>query len=361
MTRLRDGAPSDYVDWVDHVMKEVAIAYREGTGTTQVLGVWDQEIASRLGVPRHTAEFLPLHSALRELTSLGLLETENHRYYKLSQEGRKFPQTALSSAWGAVFDVFLDEEQESALAALWRASLADQQSQPPALAEIEGTEVFNLMGRPWDGHDSLTRCSALFQGLERAGMVKRRPTLGPPAARLTYVGAVRASREQEHSWHARLRQLVTEWENTNVDFKRQLNLSRDAEKAEFVRDALGLTNTKSPGERHLIIGFDDETHAFHTSIDETITQERLEQILQAWARPAPPLRWEVVPWEGGVVGVATFERVPRLIPHVAVKSAGKLRADVVYARHGSHTEPATELEADELHAEGEAARAAGAW
>ena len=359
MTRSSDDAPSDYVDWVDHVMREVASAIREGSGTTQLVGASLDEITRRMGVNSQSRDLVSVDRALRELTDVGLLVTDDHRRYRLSGDGRKFPDSSLSTVvWPTVFGEHLVPAQEEFLLLMWQVSAAEPPSNHPVLPEIVGEDVYRRAGWAWDAHEAGTRCAAMLRTLEDVGMVQRRHTTGPPAARLTYAGAVRASRQWEHRWQAQMRELVAEWENSNVNFKRQLNLSRDAEKAEFVRDALGLINTKSPGERHLIIGFDDQTHAFHTSVDETITQERLEQVLQAWARPAPPLRWEVVPWEGGFVGVATFERVARLIPHVAVKSGGKLRAGVVYARHGSHTDPATEVEADELHAEGEAARAA---
>jgi hypothetical protein len=66
--------------------------------------------------------------------------------------------------------------------------------------------------------------------------------------------------------------LVPEWATTTVEFKGQVNLKRNKEKAEFVRDVLALATTKASGRRWLVIGFDNGTHQFTDSVDSAITQ-----------------------------------------------------------------------------------------
>lgn len=58
--------------------------------------------------------------------------------------------------------------------------------------------------------------------------------------------------------------LVEEWETTSVEFKQELETRTKDQKAEFVKDVLGLVNTKASGERWLIVGFEDETHTYHS-------------------------------------------------------------------------------------------------
>ena len=82
---------------------------------------------------------------------------------------------------------------------------------------------------------------------------------------------------------------MPDWETTTVEFKRQVNLKLDKEKAEFVRDVLALATTKASGRRWLVIGFDNNTHQFTVSVDPAITQDRLEDILNAYASPAPQM------------------------------------------------------------------------
>jgi hypothetical protein len=52
----------------------------------------------------------------------------------------------------------------------------------------------------------------------------------------TYIGIVRVTEQAQ----TELQQLVAQWETTNIEFKRQLDLASKAEKAEFVRDILSI-------------------------------------------------------------------------------------------------------------------------
>ena len=92
-------------------------------------------------------------------------------------------------------------------------------------------------------------------------------------------------------WQERLADLVEEWETTTVDFKRELPLGTEKQSAEFARDVTALANPKASGrDRHLVIGFDDKTRSFTTPVDSGITQNRLEQILNVYAKPVPDIR-----------------------------------------------------------------------
>lgn len=166
-------------------------------------------------------------------------------------------------------------------------------------------------------------------------------------------------RKADHESHAVIRERLDEWETTNTDFKEQLRLGRDGEKAEAVRDVLAMANTQTRGRRLVIIGINDVTRAFSMSVDESITQNRLEQILNAQAAPMPRITYTRVPWGSGTLGVIEVHRQAEELPYLPSIRARirHLNPGVVYVRHGSQTEPATDAESAAIVAEGERARA----
>ena len=62
----------------------------------------------------------------------------------------------------------------------------------------------------------------------------------------------------------------------------------------LVKELLGLVTTKSSGARYLAIGFDDNTHEFTTTVDPAITQDRIEDILNAYCIQAPRFKFTAV-------------------------------------------------------------------
>jgi predicted HTH transcriptional regulator len=122
-----------------------------------------------------------------------------------------------------------------------------------------------------------------------------------------------------------------------------------------VRDILALATTKSSGQRFLIVGFDDQTQQFVQSVDPAITQNRLEQILNAYAAPVPQIRYHRVAWEQGEIGVIKVLRDPAKVPYRVTKTLAHISKGDVYVRHGSQVEPPTPAELAALEAEGQAA------
>ena len=171
----------------------------------------------------------------------------------------------------------------------------------------------------------------------------------------TYVGIVRATEQIQTELQQLVAALLPEWETTNIEFKRQLDLATKADKAEFIRDILALATTKSSGERFLIVGFDDKTHQFLQSVDPAITQNQLEQLLNAYAAPAPEIRYHRVAWDQGEVGVIKVLRDPAKVPYRVNKSLAHISKGDVFVRHGSQVEPPTPAELAALEAEGRAA------
>ena len=158
----------------------------------------------------------------------------------------------------------------------------------------------------------------------------------------------------------KVRELVDEWETTNVEIMRGLQLSRNTDKATLVKELLGLVTTKSSGSRYLIIGFDDDTHDFYESADPGINQDRLEDILNAYCLEAPKIRYATVPYGDGCnVGLIELFREPEKIPYQVSKDLGGkkgIQEGDIFVRHGSQTEAPTPAELEELNKEGAAAR-----
>jgi len=352
----------DYVEWVGRVMEGVVRAWQGSNANTKLIGVSIHEIVPALGFEvdtRHsdfdgTKIAEAVQDALRDLVRMGLLDDAGGRFYKLTHEGTKFPKADLPTAWGQITSVYLDEEQ---LAFLKKVAEIGQEvyDRYVCVKNLTAQQIFEALGWSWDNEGS-AKGYLLTKALADLGMIQQRAYMGGNIDVVpTYIGIVRATREAESQWSKTVHELIEEWETTNVDFKRELNLGRDKEKAEFVRDILGLATTKSSGRRFLVIGFDDKTRSFARPIDPSITQERLDQILHAYCEPTPGIRYKTVPWTGGNVGIIEVLRNAEDIPYRVNKNLageGGIKAGEIYVRHGSHTEAPTQRELEDLLREG---------
>jgi hypothetical protein len=358
----------DFVDWAEKVMQATAVTWKAlDTPRRQFNGVSAEAVARALNIYAEgpdPMEFLrskpgeAVLDALRELERLGLVEGGVERFhYKLTQEGRKFPDVSLSAAWGQIFRVHLDEEQREFLSVLAQIG-QEVYDDFVCVSEVLGDDLANALG--WDtGERNNSRVFYVAESLKNAGMVTMRATSGRTIVVSTYAGLVTVTREEQSTWLPVVQEAIEEWETTNVDFKRQLNLKSDKEKAEFVRDVLALATTKSSGRRLLVIGFDDKTHQFVQSVDPKIDQNQLENILHAYTEPTPEIRYHRVPFSGGTVGIIEVMRDPAKVPY-KVKQASKgqhvINVGDVFVRHSSRTEAPTPAELADLIAEGETAR-----
>ena len=352
----------DYVEWVSRVMEGTARAWQGSNSNTKLIGVTIHEIVPALGFEvdtRHsdfdrTKIAEGVQDALRDLVRMGLIDGESGWYYKLTHEGTKFPKADLSTAWGQINSVYLDEEQ---LAFLKKVAEIGQEVHDKyvCVKDLTARQIFEALGWLWDDEGS-AKGYLLTKALADLGMIAQRAYMGGHIDVVpTYIGIVRATREVESQWSKTVNELVEEWETTNVDFKRELNLGRDKEKAEFVRDILGLATTRSSGRRFLVIGFDDKTRSFTQPIHPSMTQERLEQILHAYCEPAPRIRYQTVTWMGGNVGVIEILRNAEDIPYRVKRNLageGGIKVGEIYVRHGSHTEAPTQRELKHLLREG---------
>ena len=356
----------DYVDWVERVLDATVRAWRDADANKKLIGIKIQDVGPAFGYDDSVALAdssgsklaEALRDALKDLADMGLVEQEHGRYYKVTSEGVKYPEATLSTAWPQIISWYLEPEQLSFLRAVAEIG-QEANSDCVCVKDLTSEEVLAHLGIAWDDQ-GVAQGYLLAKQLDDLGLIRHQPYAGGRVQIIpTYVGIVRATRVAETELGQVVREALSEWETTNVDFKRELNLKNNKNKAEFVRDALGIATTKSSGRRFLIIGFDNNARSFHQSVDPAITQERLEQILNAYSEPAPQVRYERVPWSHGEVGLIEMFREARDIPYRVKKSLGGkdgIHEGEVFVRHGSHTEPPTNRELNGLEQEGEHAR-----
>ena len=358
------GGGMDYVDWVEKVMASVARAWKEADANTKLLGLELQHVSSTVcddhAISSDAARLEEaIRDALHDLTGISLLDVEYGRFWKVTSEGNKYPVATLSTAWPSIMTMYLDDDELEFLEAIAKIG-QEELDDLVCLRDLTGEQVSEELGWDWGSGDK-DQCLFLATRLAERGLLTEQSSLGGNISIVpTYMGIVRATRQVETKYGSLIREKLDEWETTNVDFKRELNLKCAKEKAEFVRDALGLATTKSTGQRFLIIGFDNDSRVFHSSVDPTITIERLEQILHAYCEPSPDIRYTRVPWDRGVAGVIEVLREPARVPYRVKKSLGGnsgIRETAVYVRHGSHTEAPTAQELTDLIEEGRRARA----
>lgn len=351
---------TNYVEWVEKVALAFARMPKEHAQVS--LGALQAEI----GVPPPPGQDEryvegAVWTAIQDLDAITVVNALNVHQILETENTRKLRHgVALSTIWPSFFTTFLEEEQSEFLGALVRIA----QDQYEGIADVRwatATEVFAALGWSTSERADRSRALAIVNILSDAGMVRTRLTTGSiDAVRAipTYRGVVFATEQVATEWQRRLAEMAEEWETTTVEFKVEVKLNSAAQKAEFTKDILGLATTKASGqERYLVIGYDKDRHDFTQSVDTAITQDRLEQILHHYIEPMVDVRYFTVPMgSGGEAGVIEVHRQAAKIPYRVRRDIGKLRAGNIYVRHGSQTEPPTELELEALVAEGNQAR-----
>ncbi len=109
----------------------------------------------------------------------------------------------------------------------------------------------------------------------------------------------------------------------------------------------------------MIIGFDDRSHTYYATPDQRLNQNRFEQLLSMYTTPFVDVRYEVVDYRGGSVGMLEVLRDTRKLPYSSARSIGdrkRIEQGDIFVRHGSQVERPTSLELQALQDEGDQAR-----
>jgi hypothetical protein len=353
----------DFVDWCTLLLNRLA-EVRLTSLDRRLSGVDQPTLAeaifgNELPSPSEywdSTDALAVASALQEMLRIGLVEHPDHDdfTYRPTSDARAIAGNFIP-LWESICNITLQSDQEELLRTLNQKS--ERKSENHAwLEEVHDTDLMAELG--WVDTGFLV---SVALELEHEGFLTSRGLHGSIA---TYRGLVWATRRGLTIESKRLDELVKQWETTSVEFKRELYLETADQKAELVKDILGLANTQASGQRLLVIGFDDRTREYHAPLDLKRAQDRIEQLLTRCSSPMVDIRYNVIDYRSGPVGQIEVLRDPKKLPYrVQEKEGGKgvdgkrlIQKDQIFVRHGSQTEEPTSDELQAIIEEGNRAR-----
>jgi hypothetical protein len=354
----------DFVDWCGVVLKKIVEMSRNDPEAIRLGWLHDGMLSDALfGVGTTgqatftwTNQRHGMLSALDALAKSGLISKEKTgQMFKIkpSQRGRELAQD-MAPLWEHICEIKLDAQQEQVITIINRLSAQEA----PSYAWLEEISNEKLL-TDWDGEGRMFRLIA--DSLRDMNFIYLRGYAGQHfVVTAGLAGLIWETRRGFTSEARFIDGLISEWETTSVDFKRELHLDTADQKAEFVKDVLGLTNTQASGKRWMIIGFDDKTHTYYGPPDARITQNRIEQILAQYTVPLVDVRYEIVDYRTGQVGKIEVRRDPKKLPYSVANSIGdrkRITVGQIFVRHGSQTEGPTPAELVAIQEEGDLARA----
>lgn len=295
--------------------------------------------------------------AIFDLEKLGLIEDGTNMFHKLTLGGRAAAKD-LFGLWEAICRTGdlpkahrltletvnrLSEKTDEEFA---RVEIVDEHLIWRELRELD--ESFNTL----NDRD----LAELLRDLKARGLIFCESGEYPDEARACYRGLVWEKKRDEIANVRVIDKLLDEWETTSVEFKRELYLDTKDQKAEFVKDILGLANTQASGARLLIVGFDDKTRAYHAPPDpKKITADNIERVLAQYTAPVVEIKYETLDYGSyGIIGIITIKRDRTKLPYKPAASFGekkRISENQIFVRHGSQTQEATLTEIESLEAE----------
>lgn len=362
----------DFVDWCSHVLwslieanKTPEAVHRDGVIEIELAqSLYGQQVADD---PQYQAfKRLRMLAAMWRLVEVGLadcpgkLSPNPQVFVRVTRDGLSFADD-LTPIWESICSMQLMPEEEDLLRAVNRLSHHDDV--PPWIEGVHQGVVATELG--WK--DGEARVLQVARRLHELGLVFRQDFPGPGFSlqanlSATYRGLVWETRRGFTLESKFIDHLAEEWETTSVEFKRELHTNTADEKAEVVKDLIGLANTQASGRRWLIVGFDDKTRGYHGPPDPKITQNHLEQILSQFTAPVVDVRYQVISYRLGFIGKLEILRDPKKLPHCVAKSVGgkkRITQGQTFVRHGSQTEEPTPAELKALQEEADRARGDG--
>lgn len=303
-----------------------------------------------------------LEDAIFDFEKLGLIEDGVAQFHKLTVPGRDVAKN-IPALWAEICKSGLPLKHQKVLETINR--LSEKENDEFARVEMIDEHYIRIALRDVDeSFASLTDkdLAELLNDLRSRGLIFCERGEYPDETRANYRGLVWEQKRDFVIEAKEIDDLVEVWETTSVDFKRELYLDTAGEKAEFIKDVIGLANTQASGKRFLIVGFDNKTHEFYVSLNltnkgnwyETINQDRIEQILSPYVVPNVEVRYKTVNYKGGKVGRLEILRDAKKLPYQVSKSLGdkkdkkRIEENQIFVRHGSHTVQPDEEELQDL-------------
>jgi tetratricopeptide (TPR) repeat protein len=126
--------------------------------------------------------------------------------------------------------------------------------------------------------------------------------------------------------------LIADGESTNVEFKRELDLSIANTKAEFIKDVIALANSAIDAG-YMLIGVDNYKMIVGSN---GVKEEQIQQILSTYTTPPVNATYESIPMHSvGFVQVEVLTIRPTQKPHSVARSVGNRTQNEVFVRHGT--------------------------
>lgn len=352
----------DFIEWCDSVL-DALIALAARSTEVRSYGADEYDLARAIfgedavNAPEfHSSKArLGMHDALRELEDVDLIDVRQDHFYSPSGIGEEHTADK-TPLWEALCNITVKPDQEELLRLVNRESSrsgphhawlepVDREALLRDLMWPEGIDILQPVAWELDGHH-------LVRGSFSVG----------PNMKLTarYRGLVWEFRRGFTLESKFIDGLVTDWETTSVEFKRELETRTADQKAELIKDIIAIGNTQASGRRLLIIGFDNSTRAYHGPPNARISQEHIEQLVSQYLEPVVDVRYEAIDYRLGTVGRLEVLRDPKKLPYRVKKSVGdkkRIEGGDVFVRHGSLVEKPTRAELEAIVREGERARA----
>jgi hypothetical protein len=357
----------DYVEWCELVLRTIAHAGDESAeirnyGITEeslAQRVWGQNYA-RLAEHLKTQESADIfYDAVFDLYRTLLVDDPNSTFTKLTRNGRNAAKD-IFPVWENACLIRIEPVMENALKIVNRHSHQPNQYFGRVMLVPTNTVHCELDDEKMTEEDVWE----VLGELKNLGLVYWDGDKEPDEIRANYRGLLWETRRDQVIGARFIDSLVTEWETTSVEFKRELHLDAADQKAEFIKDVIGLGNTQASGQRWMIVGFDDKTRAYYAPPDPAVTQNRIENILAEYTAPNLEVRYETIAYKGGLVGRLEVFRDPKKLPYKVARSLGNkslgdkkpIRIGQVFVRHGSQTEEPTAAELQAIQEEAARAR-----
>jgi Putative DNA-binding domain len=377
-----------YIDWVEKLLT----VFGEESGRDQNVrerGLYETTLEKLVWGENHEAikasakaEGLSdvVDDAVFDLKKLGLIKELTMPFFKLNRNGL-IAADNLFSLWEFVCSIELQPDYKQTLSIVNSLSQVREDEENDNFAWTRDVSMNKILGEWSRIQDNITEdeVAEMLRSLKARSLVFFEDGYYIEEVKATYAGLAWEQRRDKIQGVKELKKLVAEWETTSVDFKRELYLDTPGEKAEFVKDVLGLANTQASGRRWLIVGFDDSTRDVYIPAappvppakndwHKKLTQDRIEQILSNYIKPSLDVRYNLIDYKNGKVGVLEILRDPKKLPYTVSQDLGnpnapgskkerrRIEAGQTFVRHGSHSVEPDADELQDLHDEADRAK-----
>lgn len=364
----------NYVEWCERVLTTLD-ALSESQEYVRNHGIdverlekhiWEERYDEIKSALRENEYRYVADDAIFDFEKLGLIEDGTNMFHKLTLNGRAAAKD-LFGLWEVICRTGdLPKSHRLTLETINRLSEKPDEE----FARVEMVEEYEILRALREQDESFASLNdrdlaELLRDLKSRGLIFCESGEYPDEARACYRGLVWEKKRDEIANVRVIDKLLNEWETTSVEFKRELYLDTKDQKAEFVKDILGLANTQASGERLLIIGFDDKTRAYYAPPDpKKITTDNIERVLAQYTVPVVEIKYETLDYGSrGIIGIVKVKRDRTKLPYKPAASFGdkkRINETQVFVRHGSQTQEATATEIESLEAEALRAKSARA-